>query len=103
MKNNLLYEALLKAYNIAEGQYSGIPDCCIESFNNGRTYAQVKNSLKTASERNTFVEMWDYVPCKACLKKGLGGKIKEGKSPHGRLVLKLMEKVVKQDEENTDN
>jgi hypothetical protein len=103
MKNTMLYEALLKAYNIAEGQYSRIPDCCIKSFNEGRTYAQVKNSLKTVKERNAFVEVWDYVPCKDCLKKGLGGKVKEGESPYSEMLLYLMEKALKQDEENTDN
>jgi hypothetical protein len=103
MKNPILYQALLKAYNIAEGQYSGIPDCCIESFNSGQTYAQVKNSLPSVKERKTFAEIWDYVPCSACLKKGLGGKVKKGDSPYSKTLLSLMERVIKQDEENTDN
>jgi hypothetical protein len=103
MKNTMLYEALLKAYNVAEGQFSGIPDCCIREFNEGRTYAEVKNSLKTVKERNAFVEAWDYVPCKACLKKGSGGKVRDGHSPCGDSILNLMQKVLKQDEENTDN
>lgn len=103
MKNKMLYEALYKAYNVAEGQFSNIPDCCIEAFNNGRTWAFVRNSLPNKEEKKRVADKWDYVPCEACLASGNSRPLKIGDSSIGEMLLYLMEKVVKQDEENIGN
>jgi hypothetical protein len=102
MKNKTLYKALLKAYNIAEGQFAGIPECCIEAYNRDRTYYSVMRSLPK-EEQEKFTKIWDYVPCKECLKKGLGGKPKRGASPIGDAILEIMSKLKEADEKNTNN
>ena len=103
MKNKMLYEALYKAYNVAEGQFSGIPDCCILEFNNGRTWQTMINRTKSQKEKVEITNNWSYVPCQDCIDNKRYGQIKEGNSPIGEMLLYLMEKVVKQDEENIGN
>jgi hypothetical protein len=103
MTRDIFYEALLKAYNIAEGRFSGIPDCCIEEFNNGRTWITVMSSLKTKKERQRLTDNWDYVPCEACLKSGNSAQLIKGDSFAGETLLFLMGKMTKKHEKNTDS
>lgn len=95
MKNKLLYEALLNAYNIAEGQFSNIPDCCIKAFNGGRTWASVVNSLTDPKDKKRLSDNWDYVPCETCLTEGKSQPLREGDSFIGETLLFLMEKANK--------
>jgi len=103
MKNKLLYQALLNAYNVAEGQYSNIPDCCIKEFNGGRTWATVTSNLTDPKEIKRLNQSWDYVPCEKCFIENKSQPLKEGDSNIGDLLLFLMEKVLKQNEENIGN
>ena len=103
MKNKLLYEALLQAYNVAEGQYSNIPNCCIIAFNNGRTWAAVVNSLADPKDKKRLCDNWDYVPCENCLRDGKSQPLKKGDSDIGEVLLSLMEKAIIQNETNSNN
>ena len=103
MKNKLsLYEQLLKAYNIAEGKYSGIPDCCIQSFIDGRTWQRMINKVRSQKKKVEITNNWTYVPCQDCIDNKRYGKVKEnGISFMGEILLTLMREVIQQHEKNT--
>jgi hypothetical protein len=105
MSNKLsLYSELLKSFNIAEGRHSGIPDCCIQSFIEGRTWQVMINQVKTQKEKVEITKNWSYVPCQVCIEHKRYGEVKDnGTSLIGEILLVLMREAKIQDEKNSGN
>lgn len=79
---------LLEAFNRSEGEYSAIPQCCIEGYISGRTYMNVRNSLNEKDQKK--LEKWNYVPCEKCFKQSKVVKIKDnGTSAQGKVMLAI--------------
>ena len=77
--------ALREALDRIEGVYSNIPECCIEGFINGRTYLNVRNSLKEKDQKK--LEKWHYVPCEDCFKKNNVNELqRNGMSDLGQII-----------------
>ena len=93
-KQSQLYKALLMAYDVAEGQYSGIPQCCINAYIKGRTWMSLIKNL-SKQERDEMSRKYNYVPCAKCVEKGKVVEIRCGKSNVGTVLLTLLEEVMR--------
>lgn len=83
---------LQKAFDLIEGQYSNIPDCCIEGYLEGRTYMNVLNSMTEKDQKK--LHKWHYVPCKKCFKENKINKLKtNGTSVYGQVIWALMDSL----------
>lgn len=93
-KQKQLYIAILTAYDIAEGQFAGIPQCCIDSYVQGRTWMDF---IKTIPEENRkeITKKYNYVPCDKCVKKGKSVEIKSGQSLVGSALTTLLLEVLR--------
>lgn len=93
--NKLEKEAInhfIKAYDIIEGIYSGIPECCIRGFLDGRTYANVYNCLNDKQKHK--LDKFNYVPCEKCLKADKITKVKNnGTSLAGEIIFTLINDI----------
>jgi hypothetical protein len=89
-KDPTLVKMLNDAFEWSEGKHSGIPECCIHEFINGRTF---EGFGKTLSEKNRvkLYKNWGYVPCDNCFKYNRFGKAKSnGTSIIGKMLLTLI-------------
>lgn len=92
--NNLLIAraimSLKDAYNLLEGQYSNIPNCCIEGYIKGRTWSNVRNSIPEKEVKK--LSKWHYVPCEKCYESNNINKLKtNGTSDLGKIIFSLIE------------
>lgn len=89
-KDPVLAKMLNDAFDWSQGKHSGIPECCIHVFLNGRIYHDFSKTL-TEKDRIRLHKNWEYVPCDACFKYKKGGKVKKnGTSLVGKMLMTLL-------------
>jgi hypothetical protein len=87
-----IVQLLQMAEDYIEGEFSGIPLCCIREFvENGRMYYNFKKSLPEASQVN--LNKFNYVPCDTCLQKCQPVTLRRGFSEHSETLNDLMNKI----------
>lgn len=84
-----IIKLLWEVYDRLEGNYSNIPDCCVEAFIGGRTYAGVQENMSDEQVRK--LHKWKYVPCEDCFKNDRINKVIKGKSTKGSVVWLLLQ------------
>lgn len=94
-RNQFLITTILQAFDAVEGVYSGIPECCIIPFMNGRTYQELMKEISQSNDEKKLMKnlkAFNYVPCYDCLRKKKVAKLKHnGVSPQGRVLMALAE------------
>ena len=103
MSRQKSYETIIKMlseiYDRCEGEYSGIPQCCIDEYVTGKTYNSFMDGLSKSDQKKLL--KWTYVPCDKCFKKGKEGKVKKnGRSDTGDMIAALIEIFQKREEQN---
>lgn len=102
MKKNkntkLAIKALQEVINRLEGEYSGLPQCCIEVFVAGRTAYSFRESL-TPKNQEKYTG-WGYVPCDKCFKRNKKVKIKMNGTSHRGEILYAVLKTLYNDVES---
>ena len=93
-KQKQLYSAILAAYDVAEGQFAGIPTCCINSYVEGRNWMDFMKTIPPES-RKEITEKYNYVPCDKCVEKGKAVEIKSGQSLIGSVLITLLQEVLR--------
>lgn len=87
---------LFKALEYSEGYYSGIPECCVESFVSGNTGLVFKSKLSKKDQAFYNTSYWNYIPCMECFKKRRRVKIKNnGVSGRGQILRGLIRQLDK--------
>jgi len=99
MSNNDFNKKILKdlwtAFDRIEGEYSGIPKCCIEVYISGRTAHEFYMSLDDKGKKK-YDNSWQYVPCDKCFKNNKKAKIKKnGTSLKGEMLRTIMASIKK--------
>jgi hypothetical protein len=93
-KNQILND-LWRAYDRIEGEYSGIPECCVEVYINGRTAHEFYISLDEKGKKK-YDNTWQYVPCDKCFKENKKAKVKKnGTSFRGEILRTIMASIKK--------
>ena len=86
----MILNALFEAFDRIEGEYSGMPQCCIDVFVNGRTAYDFNESLSAKDQKK--YRKWNYVPCDDCFKTNKVAKIKNnGTSHRGKMIMAIAE------------
>lgn len=83
---------LMEALDYLEGQYSGIPPCCVEEFVvKGKTYYEFSSTLDKSDKKR--LEKYEYVPCNKCFfSKRKPAVLKHnGRSTQGSILAVLIE------------
>ena len=81
---------LWDAYDRMEGEYSGIPECCVESYLDGRTAWDFEETLSEKDKKK--YKSWHYVPCDQCFKENNKHKLKlNGVSIRGQMLRAIIE------------
>jgi len=82
-------QSLRNCIDRLEGEYSNIPDCCIEQYIAGQTYISLYNSINVKDQKK--LQKWDYVPCQKCFKNNKRNKLKEGTSDIGCVLYSILD------------
>lgn len=93
-----IINSLRDAFDRIEGEYSGIPVCCLEGYISGRTYMNVRNCLDEKGQKKLL--KWNYVPCEQCFKKNKICELKQnGISHRGQMLMALIETFKNEEEQ----
>lgn len=85
---------LLTSLHLIEGQFSGIPDCCVKSFASGMTGLVFKEQLSKKDQAFYNTHFWEYIPCMSCFKKKKRVKLKHnGTSIKGRILREIIREL----------
>ena len=91
--------ALEEAMNRIAGQHSNIPECCIETYINGRTYIDFENTLNSSEKEK--LNKWNYVPCDHCFRTGNISKLKyNGLSDVGEILFSIIKIIERKEKTN---
>lgn len=74
------YDTIWQGMVILGGRHSGIPECCIAEYIDGRRFFHIVDPMGE-EERAAFVEKCNYVPCKKCFEEGKYGQCLLNGSP----------------------
>jgi hypothetical protein len=86
---------LKRLYDTGEGRFSGIPECCIDSYVKGMTLDKLMKRLKPKQMKEFLQSNYHYVPCLNCLRARRIVSIRSGISPRGKLLLKQIRRLRK--------
>ena len=85
-------QLLQMAEDYIEGEFSGIPFCCVREFvENKRIYNTLRKSV--SDENRLKLDKFQYVPCDACLEKCRPKTLKRGFSEFREPLGNLMNKI----------
>lgn len=94
-RNEFLLEVLMQAFDAVEGVYSGIPQCCVIPYMNGRHGMSLRSEIAKKKNKKQLLknlELFNYIPCDDCLKNKRVAKLKHnGVSSEGRVLFALIE------------
>jgi hypothetical protein len=97
INRQIIVDALFEAFNRMEGEYSGIPLCCIDEFVGGRTAYAFNESLSEKDKKK--YKKWNYVPCDDCFQKDKMIDLKQnGTSHRGQVLFAIIETFLDEEE-----
>lgn len=87
-------KSLQQALDRLEGKYSGIPECCVESYASGVDGVKFVKKLTVGQKEKWLNSCWGYIPCMDCFNKNKIVKIKtNGTSLKGRLIRTIIHEI----------
>lgn len=84
-----IWDLLIEVVHRVDGEYSGIPECCVEAYVGGRRARPFFQSKDEAKKR-----AFQYVPCDECWEAGRAVRLRlNGNSPIAERLLGLMDGI----------
>lgn len=99
-----ILKGLQNVFDRIEGEYSNIPECCIEEFIFGTTFHDLKEELEEEDNKDLLKKLkkFHYVPCMSCLENAQPNELKfNGTSDLGSVIQSIM-KIIKDKKHGTD-